>query len=206
MQETLLLIELEVQEFCVDLKALSQLILSDLGATLQVFRLVGREYGHEDGFPTRMEDCIAAMGLQACKDAMSTQLTRPCAHSDTIAELWNHSREIARHSRHIAEETVDVDPDQAYLAGFCHSIGSLPHVLGWSGSKRGRFDGASVGAELAKEWLLPTCVVNYFADLHSNGGQSPWPAIVQAAHQRVGELAGECTFSEIIAPQLLWAV
>jgi HDOD domain len=206
MPEILLLVELEVQEFCVDLRALSQLVLSDLGATLQVLRLAGREYGLAEGRPTRVEDCIADMGLQACIEAMSAQLVPRGGSSMVIAELWSHCREIARQSKHIAEQTVDIDPDQAYLVGLCHSIGSLPAVLGWSGSKSQGFDSALLGLELAREWSLPGCVFDYFCDVQRCGGQSPWPEIVQAAHRCAGQLSGECASSEDLRPQLLRAV
>jgi hypothetical protein len=206
MQETLLLVELEAQEFCVDLTTLSQLVLNDLGATLQVLRLAGREYGDTESQPTRVGDCIAAMGIQACIDALSEQLVPRGESSQAIAELWSHSREIARHAKQIAERTMDMDPDQAYLVGLCHSIGSLPGVLGWGGKKSLGVDTVLVGLELAKEWSLPRCVVGYFSDVLRCGGPSPWREIVQAAHRCAGQLSCECVSREDHRPQLLRAV
>jgi hypothetical protein len=206
MQETLLLVELEAQELGVDLKTVSELVLSDLGATLQVLRLAGREYGNAETRPTRVEDCISDMGMQACIEAMSAQLIPRGGRSKAMAELWSHSREIARHSKQIAEQTVDIDSDQAYLVGLCHSIGSLPGVLDWSGSKSQGFDSVLVGFELAREWSLPGCVFDYFFDLQVCGGQSPWTEMVQAAHRSAGQPSGACASRENLRPQLLRAV
>ena len=206
LQETLLLVELEAQEFCVDLRMFSQLVLNDLGATLQVLRLVGREYGGAECQPSRVEDCIADMGIQACLDVMSAQLIPRGERSQAIAELWNHSREIARHAKQIVERTMDIDPDQAYLVGLCHSIGSLPAVLGGGGTKIQGGDSVHAGLELAKAWSLPHCVISYLSDVLRYGGSSSLAEMVQAAHRCAGRLSGEGACSEEHRPQLLRAV
>jgi hypothetical protein len=205
MQETLLLIELEVQEFCVDLRALSKIILCDLGATLQIFRAGGTESA-QDGDCPRIEDCITTLGLQGCKDVLTADLKLPRARSKAVAQLWRHSRSIAESSKQIAERTKEVDPDQAYLAGLCHSVGSLPDVLGWSGDETLSISAGLVGAALTKEWMLPSCVVSYFDGLYGDEDCSPITEIVQAAHRWSGERSDKCAFTELVCPQLLWAV
>lgn len=57
--ETLLQMELRLHEFSIDLHELSQLVLSDLGATLQIMRLAARESSAPDAHPARIEDCIS---------------------------------------------------------------------------------------------------------------------------------------------------
>jgi hypothetical protein len=206
MKETLLLMELETQEFCIDLSALSKLVLSDLGATLQVLRLAGREYGNAEGRPVRVEDCIADLGIQACMDAMSAHFLPRDLRSQAVTALWRHSRAIALHSQYLAEQTVDVDPDQAYLVGLCHSIGSLPDVLGVDGTTSRQSDLMRAGFELATEWSLPSCVVGYFSDLQKGGARYALPGIVQAAHRSAGAPTDECDSTGQLSPQLLWAV
>jgi hypothetical protein len=206
MRETLLLLELEAQEFCVDLRAFSQRILSDLGATLRVFCLAGNEFGRNEDRPTRIEDCVAAIGIQACIDAMSEQVTPLGRRSSDVVEMWGHSREIARQSKYIAEQGTEADADQAYLVGLCHSIGSLPTVLGWTGSKDRSRDSSAFGFELAAEWSLPVCVADYFAALQNVAGGSPWLEIVGAAHGCEDGGSAACMFGQDVAPQLLWAV
>jgi HDOD domain len=206
MKETLLLVELETQGFRVDLRAMSKLVLSDLGATLQILRLAGREYGDAEGRPVRVEGCIADLGVQACMDAMSAHLMPRDLRSPAVTELWRHSRDIAGHTQHLAEQTADVDPDQAYLVGLCHSIGSLPGVLGFEGKTRQEADSARMGLELAREWSLPGCVIDYFSDVEKREGRFAWTRIVEAAHRCAGEPTGECASMDYLPPRLLWAV
>jgi HD-like signal output (HDOD) protein len=102
--ETLMRLELEIHERSVDLRAISDAVLSDLGATLQILHLAGREYGHSEGRPTRIEDCIADLGLRACMGAVSAQtVIHPHRHKD-INAIWAHSSEIARYAKLKAEE------------------------------------------------------------------------------------------------------
>jgi HD-like signal output (HDOD) protein len=206
MKETLLLVELETQELCVDLRAVSNLILSDLGATLQVLRLAGSEYGDNESRPLRMEDCIADLGTHACIDAMSAHPMPRDLRSPPVTGLWRHSREIAGYSRYLAEQTMDVDPDEAYFVGLCHSIGLLPSVMGVDCTTCRELDVLRLGLELAKEWLLPRCVVGYFSDLNERGGGSAWVEIVQAAHRCAGGPTGEYASGRDLQPQLTWAV
>jgi len=205
-QEALLLVELEAHEFCIDLSALSQLVLSDLGATLQVLRLAGREFGYAASRSTRMEDCVASLGVQTCLDAASAQLIPHGEISNSITELWRHSSEIARQSKQIAEETVDIDPEQAYLVGLCHAIGRLPAALGWSGSMNQRHNPVLMGLELAREWSLPPCIFDYFSDLHRGEGRCLWPEIVKAAHDCIGQRSAVWLCMEDPSSQLRWAV
>jgi hypothetical protein len=139
-------------------------------------------------------------------DAMSANLLPRDLRSPAVTELWRHSREIAGHSQHLSEQTVAIDPDQAYLVGLCHSIGSLPSVLGLDGKTRQEFDSVQIGLDLATEWMLPSCVVGYFSDLEEYGGRSAWRGIVQAAHRCAGEPRGECASGGGVHLELLWAV
>lgn len=206
MPETLLLIELEAKETCVDLGAVSQLVLGDMGATLQVLRLAGRTDGDAASRSTRVEDCVATLGVQSCLDAASAKLIPRGDLSQRITELWRHSGKIARQSKKLAEMTLDIDPGQAYVVGLCHAIGVLPAVLGWSGVESQRSDPLLVGLGLARQWSLPSYVFDYFSDLHRGGGRSPWPKIVKAAHARIEQHLDLCACSEDLSPQLRWAV
>ncbi len=51
LSETLLLMELKIRDRAVDLTEISHLVLSDLGAVLQIMRLAGREDGSAESRP-----------------------------------------------------------------------------------------------------------------------------------------------------------
>jgi len=199
---TLLSLDLEIQERSIDLRAVSHLILSDLGATLQILRLAGREYACAEFRPCRIEDCIADLGIHVCMEAVSAQaMARAYGHS-AVAETWAHSREIALHSRQIAEELPDANPDEAYLAGLLHTIGLLPAVLGWASSKHGVSDFALAGFKLAKKWSLAPFVVKFLSEMHEDRCTTPLPEIVQEAHRRASRSAIHCPMEQDLRPHL----
>jgi HDOD domain len=182
--ETLLLLELKLQELAVDLGEISQIVLADPGAVLQVLRLAGREAEFEENSFQRIEDYISGLGVRACVEAAASQrIVR--GRQDAIAEVWEYSREVAQHCRQIAEHLPELNPDEAYLVGLLHRLGSLPELLGWSWPSSSVPDNAWVGLTLAKSWLLPSCVVEFFNEMCAPGAAGVWPAIVNAAHQLV---------------------
>jgi hypothetical protein len=202
--ETLLRLELEVQQSCVDLRAMSQLVLNDLGATLQILRLAGHEYGNAEDRPTRIEDCIADLGLYACMEAVAARALARDSRPQAIRETWAHSREIAHHAKLVAEEMPDVNPDEAYLVGLLHGIGSLPAILGWQGGEGENADAGLAGLEMAKKWSLPRVVVEFFSEIHLAGCVSRWPEIVRSAHQRASKSPIDCPFDEGVHSVYRW--
>jgi hypothetical protein len=188
--ETMLFLDLMIQEPCVNLHKVSQLVLADLGATLQVLRLAAREYGNAEGRPIRMEDCISDLGLQECLEAISRKMLPRDESQHEIAQLWAHAREIAHQAKLIAEETADVNPDEAYLCGLLHVIGLLPPLLRWR--KTGSADGLLVGLMLSKRWCLPHCVIEYFSEIHPAGCVTRLPGVIHRAHERAGRTTIAC--------------
>jgi HDOD domain len=200
--ETLLRLHLETQELSVDLRAISLLVLGDLGAALQIFRLAGREYGNVEDRPTRIEDCISALGLDACLEAVSAQ-TQPRHYlQDAIAETWAHAREIAQYSKLVAEEMPEVSPEEAYLVGLLHGIGSLPTLLGRFEGQAGVSDLEMAGLKLAKQWCLPQCIVQFFSERCTTGCTTAWQEIVRRAHHRALRSSILCTFEQEMRPRL----
>jgi hypothetical protein len=204
--ETILRLDLEVQEPCPDLRVLSQLVLSDLGATLQILRLAAEQHGDAPDRPTRIEDCIAALGAAACIEAVSAQTVLHDSRYSAIAETWMHAREIAHYSRMVAEEMPDMNPDEAYLVGLLHAVGLLPAALGWSGSERKTFDAARAGLQMARQWSLPKGVVDYFRGLAQDDSETSWPGIVHRAHKLANRSSILCPLERDVRPLLYRAV
>lgn len=204
--ETLLRLELETQERSVDLRGIAEVILSDLGATVQILRLSGLECSDAESRLTRIEDCISGLGLSACLEAVSAELVTRDYRYNAIADTWAHSREIAHYSRLVAEETPDVNPDQAYLVGLLHTIGMLPQVLGWYGSPGRPIDAAFAGLQMARQWSLPQIAVEYFREIRMDGCDTPWPEIVHKAHHFATRSSVPCPMEHGIRPLLYRAV
>lgn len=200
MPDTLLLLDLMVQETCVDLHRMSQLVLTDVGATLQILRLAGRHYGITDDRPVRISDCISDLGLRACLKVVSAQTISRHGRQSELTAFWDHSREVARHAKLIAQDMLEIDPEEAYLAGLLHGIGFLPTLLGWKDS--GTTDPALTGVRLAKRWALPNCVAELCNELQLPGYATGWAGIVRKAHLRGGRACGHCLFEQNFRPRL----
>lgn len=204
--ETLLRLDLEVQEPCVDLREMSQVILSDLGATVQILRLSGLELNDAETRSTRIEDCICDLGVAACLEALSAGTIARDYRYDGVVETWAHSREIAHYSKLVAEDMEDVNPDEAYLVGLLHTIGLLPQALGWYGSQSRPVDAALAGLQMARQWSLPQVAVEYFREVNLDSYTSPWPEIVHKAHRFQSKSSILCPLERGIRPLLYRAV
>jgi hypothetical protein len=166
----------------VDLAQVSQLVLSDLGATLQILRQAGHENAMGGGRLGRVEDCISGLGLDRCFEAMAKGLIKRSTHSASVYSAWDRARKIAVTSRFVAEKlALNVAPEDAYLVGLAHGIGNLPEILEWDWI--GQFGGNSdlAGLRIAEAWRLPQCIVEYFLDRMAGKTQTQWTTIVDHA-------------------------
>jgi len=213
--ETLLHMELRQHDFSVDLRDLSELVLSDLGATLQILRLASREYGAGEGRPLRIEDCISDLGVEACLRAAARQPARNDARHRPILEFWAHCREVAGLSRALVGSMAGfIRPDEAYLVGLFHALGDLPGILGWESSDHSAGESAAHALRLAERWTLPLCVQEYFAEQLRHGSSvgssigAPmsssmrWTGIVRRAHQMATRSSARCPLTESPALRL----
>lgn len=195
MPETLLLMELMVRERTVDLGELSQLVLGDMGAAIQIMRLAGSDESLADARPARIEDCISGLGLEACLDAVSKQTLKRSARHPGMNAMWTHAREIAEICRTLAEESsLSANPEEAYLVGLFHAIGSLPVVLEWDRMTNFPDDPELAGLRMAQAWALPHCVIDYFSELRPLSNGNRWRRLVERAH------ACDCAPTEIPVP------
>jgi hypothetical protein len=182
--ETLLMMEVSALGSAIDLRQMTEVVLSDLGATIQIMRRVGAEgcFGEEQF--NRVEDCISMLGVQACIQAVSRQTVTRAMNKSVIRESWSHARTIAERCKRLAEDTDgNMNPDAAYLTGLLHELGSLPVILEWEPQLTKSDDPTATGFRLAGEWSLPSCVVEYFDELQYAKTVSRRTEIVQRAHE-----------------------
>lgn len=180
--ETLLLMELEAQETCPDLREISALVMGDLGAVMQIFRRAALEYSSREDRPTRIEDCISILGVQACVETLS-RATMPFSSGEVI-ETWRHAKEIAELSRRISREiAVTAGPDEAYLVGLFHQLTSLPLIFGWGALGPDANAGAMTGLRMTEAWSLPRCVEEYFSEMQNPVNGQRWSTIVERSHE-----------------------
>ena len=198
--ETLLAMELQLRESSVDLSGISASVLSDLGATIQILRLAGREYGDSEDRPIRIEDCICDLGLDACIEAASSGTRVRGVRNRAMFELWTHSREIAQGCKFLAEEQPGhFNSCEAYLVGLLHGIGGLPGVLGWDRSDLAV--GRSYAAlEMAEIWAFPEFLKEFFRESCMPEARPRWARLLDTTHELAMDSWAVCPMSEIVAP------
>jgi hypothetical protein len=183
MSATVLGLEMLLHEPCIDLRLASELVLSDVGATIQILRLVGTEYEFSTEHPCRMGDCIASLDAGTWFDAISSR-TFTCDEKYAAAgALWNHCRLVAQYAQLVAESLEDVSPEEAYLVGLLHEIGAIPNVLGWPDEGQGL--GESTPSS-AVEGSLPLFVLSALRSVNDSCCSSVWKFILTAAHELAG--------------------
>jgi hypothetical protein len=196
--------ELIVCERSVDLEQVSQLVLSDLGATLQILREAEHENVMGGGRHERVEDCISGLGLDRCFEAMARCLITRSTHSAFVYSAWERAREIAVNSRFVAEElALNVASEDAYLVGLAHCIGNLPQILEWNCMRQFGGDSDLAGLRMAEAWHLPRCIVEYFLDRMAGKTQTQWTTIVDHALELLESRPSASPRDEFISLPLL---
>ena len=181
---TLLLMEFYANGRSIDLNEISQLVLGDLGATIQIMRRAGQECSSGEERLNRIEDCISTLGLQTCIEAMSRRTVMRSMNKPAILKAWSHGRDIAENCRSMAAEMPrNTSPDEAYLTGLLHELGSLPEIFGWDPELGLPSDPDLAGMRLAEAWSLPRCVFDYFCEIRRPKSTHRWAGIVQRAHE-----------------------
>lgn len=194
--QTLLTMELQLQENSVDLRRFSEAVLGDLGATIQILRLAGQEYGTAEDRPVRIEDCISDLGLSACVEAAARGTFVRGIQQRADLEMWTHSREVAGYFRQLAENMPGgTSPDQAYLAGLLHAIGALPGQLGWHRSEL-TGNRALTALKLAERWRFPGFIKDFFCEVLIPGYHPYWSKMLVAAHQLTEDSGARCPLDE----------
>jgi hypothetical protein len=183
MSATVMGLEMLLQDPCIDLGMATELILSDVGATIQILRLIGREYDFPAERPTRMGDCLASLDVDVWFGAICAR-TFVCdrKHAATTA-VWRHCRLVAQYAQLVAESLDGVSPEDAYLVGLLHGIGDIPAALGWPGHSRG---GNSMSALSAMEGTLPLFVLDAIHSMNDASSSPGWRFILTAAHELAG--------------------
>lgn len=197
--ETLLAMELQLCQRTVNLGEVSTAVLGDLGATIQILRLAGREYGEAENRPVRIEDCIADLGLETCLLAAERGTFARGALTPAVFELWAHSYQVALRCRQLAEDARGfTHPYEAYFAGLLHGIGSLPSLLGW---KRPGIaaDPAAAALAMAEKWCFPVCLMDYFGEVRNPGSNPQVSRIVAEAHRLAIGSSSRCPIADVAA-------
>jgi hypothetical protein len=182
-------LDMLLQEPNIDLRMVSELVLSDVGATIQTLRLVRREYETAAERPNRMCECIAGLDATLWFETLSTRVFVGDKEHSAVTAVWKHCRSVAQCARFVSESMDDITPDDAYLVGLLHGIGAIPAALDWSESQLGH-------AMFAMEETLPPFVLAAMRSVNDSSCSSVWRFVLTAAHK----LAGVQAYSHVPVP------
>jgi HD-like signal output (HDOD) protein len=189
---------LKVQDRCVDLREITELLLADMGAVLQIFRSAAIECSSSEYRPGRIEDCVANLGLQVCLEALSSEGSTVGMTSNEVIKTWRHAKDVAENCRQLAMETAaTANPDEAYLVGLLHELYSLPVILGWTAMSPSADEAAYLGLQMAEDWALPLCIQDYFSELASSDLGANWTHMVRKAHEMASMSSKNSTLLKI---------
>ncbi len=177
---TRLQLELLLQDSSIDLRAVSQVILSDVGATLEVFRAIGQEYPNAKDRPTRIEDCIVSLSTQRWYSAVCAS---GVLHNGPLMTEWQQCRGVAECARELARHIDGVLPEEAYLVGLLYRLGRFPRLLGWNEGMDSTGENRALGMMLADYWHLPGYVTAAIGEAQDADASSRWTDLLQTAQE-----------------------
>jgi hypothetical protein len=192
---TLAQLDLLLGKSTLDLEEISQLILTDIGATLQVFQSTYNSGASGTWRIHRISDCIVHLGKARMQRQLQTSLSAVIArHEYSVRDLWDRSRATAELSQFLAQQVSGVSPDRAYLAGLFHEVARMPAALGWSSNRIELCDPFRLGCAMIKEWRLPAFLTSSLMtapeELRSTSplagiASAAWSIVNNRCHRRV---------------------
>lgn len=179
MPATVFGLDMLFQEPNIDLRMASELVLSDVGATIQTLRLVLMEYEIAAERPNRMCECIAGLDTRLLFKTLSTRIYVGEKEHPAATAVWKHCRWVAQCARFVAESMDDITPDDAYMVGLLHGIGAIPAALNWPESQLR-------SAMSSMEETFPPFALAAIRSINDSSCTSVWRFILTAAHKLAG--------------------
>jgi hypothetical protein len=186
MPATVFGLDMLLQEPNIDLQAVSELVLNDVGATIHTLRMVCREYESVAERPSRMCECIAGLDAGLWFETISTRISVGGREHPATTAIWEHCRSVAQCARFVAESMDGISPDDAYLVGLLHGIGAIPAALDWSEGQLG-------SAMSALEEILPCFVLDAIRSASDPSSSSVWQFVLTAAHRLSAAPVNSCS-------------
>lgn len=186
MPATVFGLDMLLQEPNIDLQAVSELVLSDVGATIHTLRMVCGEYENAAERPNRMCECIAGLDAGLWFETISTRISVGGREHPATTEIWEHCRSVAQCARFVAESMDGISPDDAYMVGLLHEFEAIPAALDWS-------EGPLDSAASALEATLPPFVRVALKSANDPSSSSVWQFVLTAAHRLAAAPVGSCT-------------
>lgn len=174
------------QDDDIDVDEISKKVAMDQALTAKVLRLANSAHYGASRSVTNTNDAIVLLGFNTLRTlVLASGVTSSFKSPDgfDMNAFWKQSFAIGELSKWLSKYVPGTDPETAFTCGMLNSIGSLlirivlpkdakeiddSEALGGKrhSLERGQlgFDGAKVGAELAKRWKFPEVMLEAISD------------------------------------------
>lgn len=182
-----------LQDYDTSVKSLSKTIEKDQAMVTKILRLVNSAFYGFRSEIGNISHAVTILGFNTVRNAVvsisviNTFSGKGASENFDIAAFWKHSVAVAVTSRHLAERTRLVTPDEGFVAGLLHDVGKVVlaqyfkelfsqvweamHNNGQSFFEAERellpANHAQIGAHLAKRWQLPRNLIDAIAYHHA---------------------------------------
>ncbi|MEN6620177.1 MAG: HDOD domain-containing protein [Smithella sp.] len=174
------------------IEAVARIIEIDPAMSTNILRLVNSAFYGARSKSNSISQAVMILGFQAVRNAIiSVSVLNALSvkipyRNFSITDFWRHSVSVAVISKHLAEKTRLVSPDDAFIAGLLHDVGKIIMIKYFKGDfekilktmeeKKCSFvdaeqeaetiDHVLIGAYLARKWQLPDNIVQAIAGHH----------------------------------------
>ncbi len=164
MPDAVVLLELSLASNIADLNAVTGLIRTDVGLTVELLRLAFRERGRHRASCLSLGELAVDLGLEKLRTmAAATTLLSSRAQGkvafDACQEFWKRARQTAQIAEELALEISATIREAAYIAGLLCHVGMLPRLLGWAVPGIESADPAELGFRMIEAWKFPSLLV-----------------------------------------------
>jgi len=182
-----------LQDYDTPIKELSKIIEKDQAMVSKILRLVNSAFY---GFRSRISNishAVTVLGFNTLRNAVvSVSIIdafsgKEAAEGFDLMDFWKHSVAVAMTSKHLAEKTRLVAPDEAFVAGVLHDVGKVvlaqyfKDLFGqvWVATREQGLsfyeaekkllpaNHAQIGGHLVKKWQLPVSLVEAISYHHA---------------------------------------
>jgi putative nucleotidyltransferase with HDIG domain len=188
-----------------DMGEIGEIISLDQSLTILILRWANSAYYGLRHPATTIKQAVMVLGQQAVRNvilssSVSSFMDKPLAgYGLDKGDLWQHSIAVAGAAREIAKDKGTSVAEESYTAGLLADIGKLAfeNLLrdvdltdpGWQGKtfteheeKYFGVDHAKLGAELARQWNLPTQLLDAIAHHHNPSEAKEGRGLAFAVH------------------------
>ena len=197
-----------IEEPDVSMHELAATILTDQALTARLLRVVNSPHYRFTYPATTVHEAVTRLGFQRIKRIFfalsygSVLGRRVASYNLGHNELWRHSTAVATTAQWLSDRVGYQAPDEAYIGGLLHDIGKLVldqyYKVDWeyllnegqtynqtlleTEERLFGLNHAIVGGEVARNWLLPECLIEAISYHHSPAIASKSPMLTAIVH------------------------